>query len=370
MFDETESKPVNSINKLCLFSFESPYIKPIEMSELSYKLDKTSELAIDTINAQRNLMIDSLQKNFGTDEAKKELKVKFCWHTCLTSLYHTKTYSLTSEYSFEVIFVLLAYGMSIYQQATNTFNSIKSEASFEKNLNWLVKELTTASGVFYHLASEEMPKRFAEKTFPLSSPPEVNAQVCEALSVQALAEAEQLIVRRAINKGNSETVLSKLCRSIYQKWRRVYDLLQESKKFDFLHPFYTNYIKVSILLWNAKTKVYLASINYKDGKTGIAQAFIDSALDNLKEIKTPSKFNDSIKQLFEHVKAENERAVYFYQRIKKDNDALYFQKVIETKEMESLIPDGTSLVKILPFQTPKPEKLNFQIEKKDTCIIL
>ncbi|KAI0633225.1 BRO1 domain-containing protein [Trametes polyzona] len=350
----------------------------------------------------------------------------FSWRTTLSAnLFHNSPRINIPTFSTELIFSSLTYAFSISNLARAVVHALgryeteraisdtERKAKDEK-LAFAVTLLCKAAGLYEHIGKECLAEWERERARVVSlgmtcpRPPDLSREVIIGLSKMALADAQNLAIRKLLSKAAFESTLTpgpplpkshpspalvaKLhleCASLYSSARSLVKTPGASKsaskskmKLSFgkdksgsstqedtgeeVAPELRRYLADEAALHSALAHKWLGVDAGEHGGTskgGVAVGFLAWAKKELEELRgghTSGGMMDSDreKEMRERRKArvqeELESTSTFLVGYKKMNDTLSFQPVPPQSELQAMIPAGLMAVSVKPYAKPTP----------------
>jgi len=223
-----------------------------------------------------------------------------------------------------------------------------TEVDYEEKSKLAAQELRIAAGIFEYLHNSELPKWV---TVPSERPAEVLSQVANGLANMCVAQAQQMAIKKATLKGSSAGVISKLCIEVYRRYDNCLNGFKSvPKDFAEISSTLKAYVLLNQALWRGIALKYLAQEAYEKEEYGKAVSYLNLAEKQMKEIGIPPK--SPLEVVKDDVNAETEKIVQMKIKYTKDNDMVYFHKLVDFNQLE--IPDGKCVVGSIPFSPPEP----------------
>ncbi|CDO68961.1 hypothetical protein BN946_scf184782.g9 [Trametes cinnabarina] len=351
----------------------------------------------------------------------------FSWRTTLTSgIFHNSPRISVPTFASETVFTLLTYAFSISNLARAVVHSLgryESERGIsdterkakDERLTFAVTLLSKAAGVYEYVGKECLAEWERERSRVVSvgmscpRPPDLSREVVIGLSKMALADAQNLAIRKLLSKAAFESTVSpgpplpkshpspalvaKLhleCASLYSSARSLVKTPGASKssskhrmKLSFgkdrshqdtgpeetgeeAAPELRRYLADEIALHNALAHKWLGVDAGEHGGTsegGVAVGFLAWAKKELEELRGGSSSggvmdNEREKEMRERRRArvqdELESTNTFLVGYKRMNDTMSFQPVPPQAELQAMIPAGLLAVNVKPYTKPTP----------------
>jgi len=270
--------------------------------------------------------------------------LNFTWSSVISERQLPAMYTCNSI-RYELSMALLTLGFMHCNQAAVIMKK-STDVDFEEKSKLAAQELRIAAGVFEYLYSTELPKWMS---IPNERPPEVLSQVANGLANMCVAQAQQMAIKKAVLKESSAGVISKLCIEVYRRYDNCLNGLKASPK-DF--PEISNTLKAYVMLnqalWRGIALQYLAQEAYGNEQYGKAVSYLNLAEKQMKEIVIPPK--SPLEVVKDDVHVETEKVIQMKIKYTKDNDMVYFNKLVEFNQLE--IPDGKCIVGPIPYTPP------------------
>ncbi|KAI0373938.1 hypothetical protein BV20DRAFT_936502 [Pilatotrama ljubarskyi] len=361
-------------------------------------------------------------------QAEMPLKAEpiFSWRTTLSSsLFHNSPRLSIPTFSTEVAFTLLTYAFSISNLARAVVHALgryeteraisdaERKAKDEK-LAFAVTLLCKAAGLYEYIGKECLAEWERERDRVISlgmscpKPPDLSREVVIGLSKMALADAQNLAIRKLLSKAAFESTLTpgpplpkshpspalvaKLhleCVALYSSARSLVKTPGASKggsktkmKLGFgkdknngggqeetgeeVAPELRRYLADEIALHGALARKWLGVDAGEHGGTskgGVAVGFLAWAKKDLEELRSGHSSggminSDREKEMRERRKArvqeELDSVNTFLVGYKRMNDTLMFQPVPSQADLQAMIPAGLLAVAVKPYTKPTP----------------
>jgi len=270
--------------------------------------------------------------------------LSFTWASVISEKSMPAMYTCNSiRYESSIVYLTLAF-----MHCNNSAVIIKksTDVDYDEKANLAANELRIAAGIFDYLYSTELPKWV---TLPNDRPPELLPQVAKGLSNMCIAQAQQMAIKKAIIKEASAGVLAKLCIEVYRCYDNCLNGIKASNKdYTDISNTLKSYIMLNQALWRGVALKYLAKDAYSKEQFGKAVSYLNLAEKQMKEIIIPPK--SPLEVVKDDVFSETQQIVQLKEKLTKENDMVYFQKLIEFNQLE--IPDGKCISAPIPFQPP------------------
>ncbi|THH07140.1 hypothetical protein EW145_g3583 [Phellinidium pouzarii] len=328
----------------------------------------------------------------------------FSWRSTLSASFFNASprQSVPSLYA-DLAFTLLTYAFALSNLARSTVAALGryehertiSDAVRKKKdekLNFGVSLLCRASGVFRYLSETVLPDWDKNGASAHSRPLDVTQEVISALAKMALADAQQLAVRKLLSKSvyditlspgpplpkshPSPSLITKLyleCTTLYSSARALAKTPGSShtrakgngRESEDVTPALRHYLSDTADLCSSLARKWLGVDLGENGgaaQGGVAVAFLAWAKDDLEELRTSRRARVSLdkerreahERMKDVIEEELEAINVFWKYYKKTNDSLHFQPVPPTSELQTLIPAGRAAVAVNPFKPPAP----------------
>eukprot|EP01130_Rhizamoeba_saxonica_P004885 TRINITY_DN1979_c0_g1_i1.p1 TRINITY_DN1979_c0_g1~~TRINITY_DN1979_c0_g1_i1.p1 ORF type:complete len:330 (+),score=64.11 TRINITY_DN1979_c0_g1_i1:27-992(+) len=208
------------------------------------------------------------------------------WSSALANgKYNTTKIKLRANFFFEVVQVMSVYGLLHRKSAVEKISEF-SDDNFDEQCKAPLLLLRQAAGIFIR-TSEIVSTKFVVdfRSVPI---PETNSLSFVLLANMCVAEGQEIIVRKAISKNTSPTVIAKLCAGIYNMFDNCVhsvDSIEESakKKGNFLKKSLGKYVKLSRNLYGAMAYRYMGLHCFQIGNPGEAVAYLRRAVELINE---------------------------------------------------------------------------------------
>ncbi|KAH9892666.1 hypothetical protein C8Q73DRAFT_649444 [Cubamyces lactineus] len=347
------------------------------------------------------------------DNAEMSLKAEpiFSWRTTLSSnLFHNSPRISIPTFATETVFTLLTYAFSISNLARAVVHSLgryetergisdAERKAKDERLTFAVTLLCKAAGLYEHVGKQCLAEWEKERDRVVSlgiscpRPPDLSREVVIGLSKMALADAQNLAIRKLLSKAAFENTITpgpplpkshpspalvaKLhleCVSLYSSARSLVKTPGASKGAvggsdetgEEVAPELRRYLADEIALHGALARKWLGVDAGEHGGTskgGVAVGFLAWAKKELEELRSGHLSggvmdNDREKVMRERRKArvqeELESTNTFLVGYKRMNDTMSFQPVPPQAELQALIPAGLLAVAVKPYTRPVP----------------
>ncbi|KAI0335129.1 hypothetical protein GY45DRAFT_1241659 [Cubamyces sp. BRFM 1775] len=344
------------------------------------------------------------------DSAEMSLKAEpiFSWRTTLSSnLFHNSPRISIPTFATEVVFTLLTYAFSISNLARAVVHSLgryetergisdTERKAKDERLTFAVTLLCKAAGIYEHIGKqcladwEKERDRVVSLGISYPRPPDLSREVVIGLSKMALADAQNLAIRKLLSKAAFESTITpgpplpkshpspalvaKLhleCVSLYSSARSLVKTPGASsggsdETGEEVAPELRRYLADEIALHGALARKWLgvdAGEHGGSNKGGVAVGFLAWAKKELEELRSGHLSggvmdNDREKEMRERRKArvqeELESTNTFLVGYKRMNDTMSFQPVPPQAELQAVIPAGLLAVAVKPYTKPVP----------------
>ncbi|KAI8994011.1 BRO1 domain-containing protein [Trametes punicea] len=350
----------------------------------------------------------------------------FSWRTTLSSnIFHSSPRISIPTFATEVVFSLLTYAFSISNLARAVVHSLglyetergisdAERKSKDERLTFAVTLLCKAAGIYEHVGKERLAEWENERDRVVSlgmscpRPPDLSREVVIGLSKMALADAQNLAIRKLLSKAAFESTITpgpplpkshpspalvaKLhleCASLYSSARSLVKTPGASKgasrhklkmsfgkakdgtggasdEFIEVVPELRRYLADEVALHNALAHKWLGVDAGEHGgasKSGVAVGFLAWAKKELEELRSGHSSggvmdSDREKEMRERRKArvhqELESTNTFLAGYKRMNDTMSFQPIPPQAELQAMIPAGLLAVSVKPYAKPTP----------------
>ncbi|XP_039123200.1 uncharacterized protein LOC120259822 [Dioscorea cayenensis subsp. rotundata] len=264
--------------------------------------------------------------------------------SCIMRIGSPKFYSI-DNLRFELGMSLFLYGATLRERAFETLLTDLKETStlFRK-----------AAGVYRYLAEVILPP--LQVHLAKDRPPEVTSSLSTVMSLICLADAQAATVKRAEEKGNSPSLLSKLhlgVNFILHEANSVLALSEEegndvSAKFKELLP-------INITLHELRSRRYLAE-HLQHESHGTAVAVLRHAVAKAKKVRN-SNSNSWCRVISQEISDADKKL----KKLEYDNETVYHEKIPSADSLPVL--ESKIIVDALPYepQTIESSELYFQI---------
>eukprot|EP01111_Echinosteliopsis_oligospora_P013345 TRINITY_DN4768_c0_g1_i1.p1 TRINITY_DN4768_c0_g1~~TRINITY_DN4768_c0_g1_i1.p1 ORF type:complete len:383 (+),score=88.56 TRINITY_DN4768_c0_g1_i1:105-1151(+) len=302
--------PTPPILKCMLFKFDLPQTKKVAFHKLIKTVDTRSNDCLLKASMARDDMCTLLERQesgpsliqaieaylphlFGlvvAVEGQAHIRLNsplsFSWTSPLTS--HRKSFFTDYTYRYEVIMTLMTYGYVMCNRAHDLMEGVTS-GNFDDISKQIAHFLRLASGVFEYITIVELPRWL---NLPADRPLETMSPITQALSLMAIAGAEEVAVKKAVINGTSRGVTAKLCADVWKKYEttnyQFNSIAPDAKKH--LNKSWKEFLTASSSLQKANTYKFAANAAYEDKKCGVAVGFLNVALKELRLIPNVAGF--------------------------------------------------------------------------------
>lgn len=312
---------------------------------------------------------------FGLIEAARALAVegsvptlKVYWTSCTSTQFCEKLYTC-DDWHFEVVNTLIAYAM-LFRKGACAYLEQAGGANFEEVSKPVAHLLSRAAGVLDYANEVELSK-WTNK--PDMDMPEKLSETFLVLSTICLAEAQQVVVKKAILKGSRHASVAMLCLDVEQKYRYASSLLERvcSRLGNprFFIPQMAFYCRMNAALYGMVARKHLAVAAFDEGKYGVAIGYLQWALTFVDEVnRIPSQRADGAIEVRAHLQNHTNRIADLYKKYSKDNGTIYFERVVPKQELQ--LPPARCIVKAVPFQPPAPVLIEVEHLSRLNCAVM
>ncbi|KAI3876233.1 hypothetical protein MKW92_014363 [Papaver armeniacum] len=256
-----------------------------------------------------------------------------------------------NDVCFELGMALSLYGAILRERAQEAL--LRGDLAQSGNL------YRKAAGVYHHLFQQVLPslKPAVGQERP---PPETNPSLSNVMNFICLAEAQGAALRKAVEKGMSVALLSKLDCGIKELLDQAYSILNSfNGKCKIISAKLEEFICFSRSLHELRSKRYLADSlknGLKKGDVGLAIGLLRPALENIKG-KTPKEkswqlvFKQEIKIVDEMLKKlEQENSFVFHEKVPIGVDQLPSPESRIIVAEEAYVPNRSETKLVLRFE--------------------
>ena len=224
----------------------------------------------------------------------------------------------------------------------------------------------TAAGLFTAV-SAPLPASTTEQ----KPTPDLSSDCATALSSLCLAQAQEIVLRKAVGDGKKETVLAKISEQAAAMFNGTCQLLSVAEVKSIVPRDWVTSCEAKASLYSGLAQWFASRQCHEEKLIGEEIARLSLAVENLNKSKSklPSSMQTELNEWLENANTA-------LTAIKKDNDLIYNERVTSSDDLSVI--NGTILVKAAPF----PQKfLNDQNDifarmpildpsaKKSECII-
>jgi len=268
----------------------------------------------------------------------------FSWTSSLTN--SKKPYFTDYTYRYEVVMTLMVYAYVMCNRAW-FINETLAEGNFEENSRQAAHYLKSAAGVFDYVHDVELPRWI---NMPADRPLETIAGITTALSLMCVAAAQELVVKKAVLKGTSKSVIVKLSADVWHKYENALAQIQALPDgyCGNVNSTLKSFLVASTNLQKANTYKFAGQAAMEEAKCGIAVANLNVAVKALKDVSGSGALG-----LWKGVMMEQKADVEHYSRLyNKENDLVAFDKVPEEVLLDK--PEPKSLMSAIVYTPPAP----------------
>jgi len=285
------------------------------------------------------------------------------WTSVLTNNWEDK--ALSSNFQHERMQVYFLYGQAVYSQASMMHQAhrveIQTEDMREKRgdgddlstLKELISQLKRASGIWDWLSSAE------SKCYPVkceNKTPEVFQDIPRALSVMALANAQELMVQVAVQTKKSDKLIVKLAEGIAVQHMEVLHIAQKGlgTQANMLSHDISVYLDRRSKLYHGIALKYWSKVKLEEEKYGERVAVLQAARKHLEGLDiTPlvtmeqggffegskekiHSLSVSLRVLGSSIKDQLHAVKLLLEEAQSDNDQVYHYKVPRISQHDSV----------------------------------
>jgi len=355
------------IVKCMIFKFDIPLTKGVPYHKIIRTTDPVAAGHLSKASIARDAMVSLLAKQepsqalvtaienyfpylFGlvvAVEGQAHIRLNdplaFPWTSALSN--NKKSYFTDYTYRYEVVMTLMAYGYTLCNRAW-AINETSTDTNFEENSKQAAHFLKSAAGVFDYVHSVELPRWI---NLPADRPLETMGPVTAALSLMCIASAQELAVKKAVLKGTSKAVITKLSADVWHKYENAIAQLHTLPEVhNNIGSMWKNFLNACMNLQKANTYKVAGQVAMEAGKCGTAVANLQVAMKAVKDVSGGGTLG-LWKGMITEQKADIEHFSCLYS---KENDLIAFDKVPE--EMMLDIPEPKSLMAAVVYNPPMP----------------
>ncbi|KAI0709557.1 hypothetical protein C8T65DRAFT_649107 [Cerioporus squamosus] len=336
----------------------------------------------------------------GSGEVSLKSEPMFSWRTTLSStLFHNSPRLSLPTFSTELIFTLLTYAFALSNLARAVVHSLgryETERAIsdterkakDERLAFAVTLLCKAAGLYEHIGKECLAEWDKERERVLSlgmscpRPLDLSREVVIGLSKMALADAQNLAIRKLLSKAAFESTLTPgpplpnrtlPPRSSASKSKLKVPFgkdkspsAEREETGEEVAPELRRYLADEVALHAAFARKWLGVDAGEHGGTskgGVAVGFLMWAKRELEELKSGHSSGGMIggereKEMRERrkvrVQEELQSTSTFLVGYKKMNDTMFFQPVPPQSDLQAMIPAGIAAAVVKPYAKPTP----------------
>ena len=217
------------------------------------------------------------------------------------------------------------------------------------------KLLLQAAGLFEFASRAVLP--MCEQSVMPADAPDCSKAALEAITACALADAQSIIVLRAIQKGNLPSLIASLARDTRDQYKQASEILGSIRGAqDTKLGTYTRYKQAA---FDAYAHIFNGIDQWRNKKIGAGLRSLKEAETSWFTVKKNAALFDkaspqSLGKLHSRFDDEIDRGVYdAMRRMERENGSVYFQQVPIDPP---LLPEGKTLAVSAPFSVPEKAK--------------
>ncbi|XP_047341477.1 BRO1 domain-containing protein BROX [Impatiens glandulifera] len=274
------------------------------------------------------------------------LKIRWSSSLCSSSFFNNLTgpkFFQIDDVRFEIGMILFLYGAILRDWASEILllDLVRSATIFRR-----------AAGVYRYLSQEVLPRLSSVS----ERPPESFSEISSVMSLICLAEAQAVTIKKAEEKGNTASLLSKLHYGVVQFLDEAMIILQSYiKENKDISARFLDFIFWCRDLHELRSYKYLArSMKDDDGNLGGAIGILRNAL-NKRQTKVPG--DDLWRQV---LISEINESVELLRKYEHENEFVWHEKVLDFDQLP--VPQGKKIVNSISYNPERWERsLSFKI---------
>jgi len=368
-------KDCHALREKILGTLREAYTKQSGGLKKHVQSNKVVDFRADTLIALLEEYMPMLETlvAFVDDRLGGRLKgLETVWTSVLTDSWETK--SLSANLHHEKVQVYFLYAQAIYSQAAMTHRQHRTEIQTEEEkerrgggddvatLKELMAQLKKAAGIWDFLSSAN------SKCYPIkcnNETPEVFQDTPRALSMMALANAQEFMVQVAVETKKSNNIVAKLAEGVSVQLLEALQVLkkgmgQQVSKVS--HDFIV-YLDRRSKMYHGIALKYKSKVKLEEEAYGERVAVLMAAIQCLSSLKiTPLKVKKKVQPLSStlqilagSIRDQLRATKALFQEAKSDNEEVYHYKVPPTSKHESV--DHVKFIKLTPFTPPEAQVL-------------
>lgn len=385
-----------------ILKLQLPRTERIDFEKLFPNVDETSKETLRKMSVLRDRIVTSIANSgaeagisavteylpylLGLSAAAEKLPESFTKKfrvTWTSTVGYSKADSFNSHsFHFEIIFVLLILGFLHRESAANLLATC-TEDTFGERAAEIGKKLCTAAGTFQYIHAVQLARWSTGDVKSRKPLPDNLSETFLALESLCLAEAQQIVVKKALAKMTSFGLLIKLCNDVYHKYKHSYDLLQRLAIQDdntavlIFENTVRSYLYLNGLTFGICSLKMMAILAHQKEQYGLAVAHLKAAkqaceskitTDIVKKLGT-SKVNQSfLASAWEQMKMHINDLDTVYRKYEQENRSIYYEPVPQFDI--SQLTEARSVMKVVPF-SPEAAEVNITVIKgQPECVVM
>jgi len=368
-------KDCHAIREKILGTLREAYIKQSGGNKKNVLSNKVIDFRADTLIALLEEYIPMLETlvAFVNDTLGGQLKgLETVWTSVLTDSWEIK--ALSANLQHEKLQVYFLYAQAIYSQAAVLHRQHRTEIQTEeekqrrdggddiKILKELIDQLKLAAGIWEYLSSAN------SKCYPINcqnQTPEVFQDIPRALSLMALANAQEFMVQVAVETKKSNKIVAKLAEGVSI---RLSEALQTARKglgakATMLSHDFVVYLDRRSKMYHGIALKYQSKVKLEEEAYGERVAVLQAANEVLSRLSiTPLKVKKKVQPLSPtlvilagSLRDQLRMVRTLLREAQSDNDSVYHYKVPSSSKVDTV--DHLKFVKLTEFIPPEPKVL-------------
>lgn len=368
-------KDCHAIREKILGTLREAYTKQSGGVKKHVQSNKVVDFRADTLIALLEEYMPMLETliAFVNDTLGGNLKgLETVWTSVLTDNWENK--SLSANLQHEKMQVYFLYAQAIYSQAAMVHRQHRTEIQTEEEkerrgggdeidtLKRLIAQLKQAAGIWDYLSS------VSSKCYPINcknQTPEVFQETPRALSMMALANAQEFMVQVAVEKKKSNKIVAKLAEGVSVQLLEALKVLRQGlgNKANMVSHDFLVYLDRRSKMYHGIALKYQSKVKLEEEKYGERVAVLDAAIQCLGSLRiTPLKVKKKIQPLSStlqilsgSIRDQLRATNILYNEARSDNNEVYHYKVPSASKHDSV--DHVKFVKLTEFTPPEAQVL-------------
>jgi hypothetical protein len=376
---------------LHIYGIATPQTATIHFDKIFKNVDEQTSITFKKISESRNEVVIASERSFaeaavkgvqkylpclfGLMEAADKLPSDFTknlqitWSSALGRYYLTSQASSTNWY-FEVTMVLTTYGILFRRLAKEKLHLLM-EDRFDDGYTDIVKDLSTAAGVFQYIHQNVSTKFFVK---PAELPiPEIFAELYTILANISLAEAQTVVIKRAIRRDTKPSTLARLCAGVANLLNQSLVLLknleEQAPHKKFLVLSFKLYLEATKTLYESLAYSYMGRSMHDEAKPGHAIGYLRKACSVLKTDVLETTKRDcepDMQQQYDKLKRHHQSIKELLAVYEDDNQRIYHEFI---REDEVYYPESKLIVSPVKFEVPAAQEIAITRKEGGLCLI-